>query len=351
MQGFTCRCDAQIFFENSVCVNCGSELGWCPHCNTMRAIVADSQGQYFCTEPSCAKPLSKCHNYAIEKVCNRCIPADQTDAIVSQLCDYCRFNDTIPDLSIDGNWEKWRQIEIAKRRLLYTLDRLKVPYGSAADNFHLPLSFDFKADSERKRLLWFNVGKQEQVYTGHANGKVTLNIREADNVEREKARVSFGEAHRTLIGHFRHEIGHYFWDVLVKDKCEPECIAVFGDHYNPDYSAALKKYYEEGQVPGWEHHFISAYATMHPWEDFAECFAAYLDMISVLDIAHTGLSNTVDPTTADFEAITEQYMQLGLLLNEMNRAVGLLDLVPEVFTPAILNKISFIHNLIRAARQ
>lgn len=351
MQHFHCRCGAQIFFENVSCYTCGSELGWCPHCSTMRAISADNAGQYFCSDPSCGRPVSKCHNYAVEKVCNRCLPAENVTSGEPAFCDYCRFNDTIPDLTVEGNWDKWRLIEIAKRRLLYTLDRLHAPYGSKFDQHELPLSFDFKADTTKKRLLWFNVGKQEQVYTGHSGGKVTLNIREADNVEREKARVSFGEAHRTLIGHFRHEIGHYFWDVLVKERCEPECIAVFGDHNNPDYGTALQKYYEEGQIQGWESHYISAYATMHPWEDFAECFAAYLDMVSVLDIAHSGLSNSVDPTTADFDAIAKQYMQLGLLLNEMNRAVGLLDLVPEVLTPEILHKINFIHDLLRAARR
>ncbi|MEQ9210209.1 MAG: putative zinc-binding metallopeptidase, partial [Pseudomonadales bacterium] len=171
-----------------------------------------------------------------------------------------------------GNKEKWQRIEIAKRRLLYTLNRLGLPYGSRSEGFEVPLSFDFKADTRKKRMLWLNMGKQEQVYTGHADGKVTLNIREADDVEREKTRISFGEAQRTVIGHFRHEIGHYFWDVLVKGKCEPECVAVFGDHNNPDYGTALEQYYENGPLPGWQTSHISAYATMHPWEDFAECF-------------------------------------------------------------------------------
>lgn len=278
-------------------------------------------------------------------MCNRCVPTETVSASPT-LCNYCKFNDTIPDLSVEGNREKWHRIEIAKRRLLYTLDLLGLPYGAASDNFFMPLSFDFKGDVKKKRTLWFNMNKEEQVYTGHSDGKVTINIREADNVEREKARESFGEAHRTIIGHFRHEMGHYFWDVLVKNKCEAECIAVFGDHNNPDYGAALEIYYQNGPKANWQNDYISGYATMHPWEDFAESFAAYLDMISVIDIAfHADALYSVEPIGASFADLSKHYAKLGLLLNEMNRAMGLLDLVPEVYTVGVLQKVEFIHNL------
>lgn len=348
MKKFFCNCTAIIFFENNQCVSCGSELGWCPACKTMRTVISDNNGNYHCSEQSCGAALTKCYNHAVENVCNHFLLTESVTGAAEAFCDYCRFNETIPDLSVDGNREKWHRIEIAKRRLLYTLDMLNVPYGNSQDGFNTPLSFDFKGDTEKKRLLWLNMGKHEQVFTGHADGKVTINIREADDVEREKARVSFGEAHRTVIGHFRHEMGHYFWDVLIKEKQEEEFITIFGDHNNPDYGTALELYYENGAVPGWQQNFISAYATMHPWEDFAESFAAYLDMVSVVDIAfHTIPVNPVDPLSAGFKEIADQYTQLGLLLNEMNRAVGLIDPVPEVYTPAILHKIEFVHDLLR----
>ncbi len=345
MRNFSCGCGATVYFENSQCVVCKSELGWCPACNTLRSIQADSNGQYRCGEPSCGQALSKCHNYVVREVCNRCVltPPATGDRI---FCDCCKFNDTIPDLSVDGNHQKWRRIEAAKRRLLYTLDLVGLPYGTAADGFPVPLSFDFKGDTEKKRTLWFNMNKEEQVYTGHSDGKVTINIREADDVEREKARISFGEAHRSIIGHFHHEIGHYFWDVLVKNQCEAECIAVFGDHNSPDYGAALDIYYKNGAKENWQTHYISGYATMHPWEDFAESFATYLDMISVLDIAfHADALFGVEPVGASFADISKHFAKLGLLLNEMNRAKGLLDLVPQVHTAGILKKIEFIHEL------
>jgi hypothetical protein len=309
-------------------------------------------GQYRCSDANCTELLIKCRNYSEEDVCNRMLNQTMLASNEHGLCDCCRFNETIPDLSIEGNREKWRNIETAKRRVLYSLSLLGLPYGRAEDGCALPLSFDFKGDSKPKRVLWLNTGKHEQVYTGHANGKVTINIREADDVEREKARVSFGEAHRTVIGHFRHEMGHYFWDLLVKNQCEADSIAVFGDHNNPDYGTALESYYQNGAKENWQQSYISGYASMHPWEDFAESFAAYLDMVSIVDIAfHADSLKGVDPVTASFEEIVQEHLQLGLLLNEMNRAVGLLDLVPEVYTDAILDKIGFIHNLLRQSRR
>ena len=349
MRNFTCGCGAAVYFENSHCVTCMNELGWCPSCRTLRSIFPDGSGNYRCGEPSCGKTLVKCHNYEHQNVCNRCVLIENSSGDMT-LCDYCRFNDTVPYLSVHGNYEKWQRIEIAKRRLLYTLDLLALPYGSAEDNFPVPLSFDFKGDVAAKRTLWFFMNKEEQVYTGHSNGKVTINIREADHVEREKARVSFGEAHRTVIGHFRHEMGHYFWDVLVKGQCEAECVAVFGDHNNPDYGTALEIYYQNGAKENWKKDYISGYATMHPWEDFAESFAAYLHMISVIDIAfHADLLLSVEPTSAQFAELAEQHTKLGLMLNEMNRGMGLQDLVPVVYTASILTKIEFIHNLLHNA--
>lgn len=350
MRTFHCSCDNTIFFENSRCVACHSELGWCPACDGLRAIAADEHGHYHCQHSGCGARLIKCHNYAVHHVCNRCIAVPEAEPPrVHPLCDYCDFNEIIPDLSVPGNRERWHRIEMAKRRLFYTLDLIGAPYR---DEREPELSFDFKADIIEKRRWWWAVSKTERVYTGHANGKITINIREADAVEREKARVSFQEAHRTVIGHFRHEIAHYFWELLVRGRCEDECVALFGDHENPNYSDALQHYYEHGARPNWQGRYISAYATMHPWEDFAETFATYLDMVSVLDTAlNMGVMESVDPATADLKEMVDEYIRLGVLLNEMNRAMGLLDLVPEVFGPVVVKKMQFVHDLLRAARR
>jgi hypothetical protein len=170
VKNFSCNCGAKIFFENNQCVACHSELGWCPACATMRSIASDGNGQYSCQEPSCRVQLRKCYNYAVENVCNRCFLPNNMVNSNESFCDYCDFNETIPDLSIEGNRQKWRRIEQAKRRLLYTLDLLGVPYGHANNEFGIPLSFDFKGDITKKRILWLFMSDSEQVYTGHSNG-------------------------------------------------------------------------------------------------------------------------------------------------------------------------------------
>jgi len=246
----------------------------------------------------------------------------------------------------------WRRLETAKRRLLYTLDLMKLPYGREDDGIEPALTFDFKADVTIKPRWWWSMGKEERVYTGHAGGKITINVREADTVEREKARVMFQEAHRTVIGHFRHEIAHYYWQMLVEDVQETEFKAVFGDHKNPSYAEAQDRYYKEGPLANWQAKYVSAYATMHPWEDFAETFATYLDMVSVLDTAmHMNVAKSCDPIQATLPNMVERYVSLGVVLNEMNRAMGLTDLVPEIFGAAITAKLQYVHDLVRAARR
>ncbi|WP_231742698.1 putative zinc-binding metallopeptidase [Polystyrenella longa] len=245
----------------------------------------------------------------------------------------------------------WKRLEEAKRRLLYTLDLLQLPYGTNSNGLEPRLKFDFKSDVvTQANQWWWSLGKEERVYTGHAEGKITINLREADTVEREKARVLFQEAHRTVIGHFRHEISHYYWEMLVKGKTEVECKAVFGDHENPSYANAQKRFYKEGPVGNWQSTFVSAYASMHPWEDFAETFATYLDMISVLDTAmHMDIHQSCDPSQTELTVMVSHYVKLGVLLNEMNRAMGLIDYVPEILVPPVVSKMQYIHDLLQQA--
>jgi hypothetical protein len=343
MRTFTCVCGQTLFFENVACERCKREVGWCPSCNAIAALESLGDGNYRCANAGCGAILVKCTNYAFEHVCNRCLLAPPANG---GLCDACRFNHTIPDLSVPGNRERWAELEAAKRRMLYNLDFLGLPYGSAADGFDPPLAFDFKADTIPSEGLWRWMGAGERVYIGHADGKITINIREADSVEREKLRVDMGEAHRTLIGHFRHEIGHYFWDLLVRGRREDTFKRMFGDHENPPYGEALQRHYSEGPPLDWRDRFVSAYASMHPWEDWAEMFALYLDVTSVLDTAtNMGLIGAVD--FGDLDGMVTQYRRLGLVLNELNREMGLVDVVPEVLHTAVVEKLRFVHGLAR----
>lgn len=349
MRTFSCTCGNMLFYENTLCLKCSREVGWCPACRHLRPLETGESGLH-CGDPACGAPLQKCHNYAVENVCNRCLLLEGTEGEEDELCDACRFNNTIPDLNVPGNREKWLRLEQAKRRLLYQLDFLGLSYGTAEDGFPLPLSFSFKGDTNTGST-WRSLGETEQVYTGHAHGEITINIREADDVEREKARVSFKERHRTIIGHFRHEIAHYYWELLVAGQCEPEFVQVFGDHNNPAYDAAMKQYYANGPDPDWTSRYISAYASMHPWEDFAETFAAYLDVAAVLDTAdHLGFAEAVDPVASELDDMVTRYQILGVKLNELNRAMGLIDFVPEVFNAVVVEKMRFVHDLVKRNR-
>lgn len=346
MQRFVCDCGNRLFFENTGCLSCGREVGWCPNCAAITALVATDSALH-CGR--CNTALSKCANRIEHDVCNRSIVIS-SDGDAPVLCDCCRYNETIPDLSVPGNLERWRELETAKRRLIYNLDGLGLPHGARADGYEPGLSFDFKGDTVSADARWRSVGTEERVFTGHDGGKITINIREADAVEREKLRLDLGEGHRTLIGHFRHEIGHYYWDLLIRGNAEAveSFRAIFGDHEAIPYGAALEQYYADGPPADWREHYISAYATMHPWEDWAETFAFYLDVVDVMESVSLSALLTV-PVPNDVEGLVATYVRLGILLNELNRAMGLIDFLPEVVQPAVLVKVRYVHDVIARA--
>jgi hypothetical protein len=370
MRTFLCSCGNQLFFDNVACMRCKREVGWCPVCAAISDVTPDGEA-LVCA--NCSTRLIKCSNFAAYNVCNRFVKQPAPDgtgqtaagrngdgqvvgnqAAAPQspppliLCDSCCYNRTIPDLSVPGNQEKWYRLEAAKRRTLCDLRLVGFPYGNASQGIKPSLVFEFKSENLPDRV-YRGMGGGQKVYTGHDNGVITINVQEADELFREKLRVDMGEAQRSLLGHFRHEFGHYIWDVLVKDQREEDCIAVFGDHRNPAYDAALKAYYQNGPQPNWLLNYVSAYATMHPWEDFAETFAVYLDMVSALDTAAHG-KLIPEPDLSDLEGMVDAYQKLGIALNELNRNNGLSDFLPEVIAPPIRDKLRFIHSLAKSKK-
>ncbi|HEY4235603.1 MAG TPA: putative zinc-binding metallopeptidase [Lacipirellulaceae bacterium] len=338
MNTYQCICNNRLFFNNTVCVSCAREVAWCEACRTVAAIEPQNGG-YHCLNPNCGATVVKCRNYSDEQVCNRVLVPSPLSA-EEGLCKACRLNDVIPDLAVAGNRERWAKLELAKRRLLYQLDELDLKYAPEDVGDEQPLVFDFKAGTPEATVL-----------TGHADGRITINIDEADSVERERVRKQMHEPHRTLIGHMRHEVGHYYWMTLVAGKCEDQCNAVFGDYRNPPYTEALQKYYETGPATDWQAHFVSAYATAHPWEDFAETWGFYCDMWAVLTtMSHHLPGRAPDPRAFSIEALASTYQQLGIFFNEVNRTMGLKDLVPEVITPEVIKKLAFVDSLVGRAQ-
>lgn len=326
-----CQCGQLIFFENAQCLKCQSPVGICPVCWNLTSLVHNSSNQsdhFQCQHNGCEATLQLCQNQRLHGFCNCLLDIYEAH---EAFCVFCRLNEIIPDLSIHGNLEKWSKLETAKRRALFGAHHAGFPFGPHQGVLHPPLKFSFKSDFS------------EPVTTGHFQGSITINLREADEVQREIARVSLGEPQRTLIGHFRHELGHYYWCLLVENTCVEEFRSLFGDERNPDYASAQQNYYANGPVANWSFNYISAYASMHPWEDFAETFNAYLDMRAVL--ATSNFFGLTRVKRMSVKRMVAEYGRIGVVANEMCRDMGLIDLVPTILNPPIVHKMEFIHKL------
>jgi hypothetical protein len=352
MKLFRCQnCGQLLYFENTQCERCSHRLGYLPWLATLSAL--EPKDDHWQTLAKPRLQVRSCENVG-HGVCNWLI--DPTDA--SSLCEACRYNRTIPDLTIELNLARWRRLEAAKHWLFYSLLRLRLPLKSQIDDPEGGLAFDFLADG---------VGPTgPKVLTGHDNGLITISLAEADDAERERRRTKMGEPYRSLLGHFRHEIGHYFWDVLVRDGGRlDECRAVFGDD-SQDYNLALQAYYQNGAPGGWQEHFVSAYATSHPWEDWAETWAHYLHIVDTLEMANAfgiriqprvtrdeTLSAKIDQDPyqiADMKEIIDAWLPLTFAVNSLNRAMGNQDLYPFVLSPAVIEKLNFVHEVVRPKR-
>lgn len=292
-----------------------------------------------------------CTNY-IHGTCNWLVP----EGSGSGFCKACELNRTIPDLNNSDYNLRWKKLEVAKHRLVYSVLRLKLPLSSKVNDDENGLAFDFVADQSFK--------PEEKIFTGYSKGIITINIAEADDIEREMVRRAMQEVYRTLLGHFRHEIGHYYWSRLINGT---ERITgfreLFGDE-RTDYQEALKQNYRSGAPADWNERYISAYASSHPWEDWAESWAHYMHIIDTLETAYSfGLS--VDPLISgshedlkadikidpyhitDFETIIGYWLPLTFAMNSLNRSMGLNDIYPFVISNPVKEKMKFIHEVIQ----
>ncbi|MBX9456525.1 MAG: putative zinc-binding peptidase [Rhizobium sp.] len=352
MKLFKCQnCGNTIHFNNHVCLACNSRIGYVRKLFDMSALTSDDDGGW----RALADPERRyffCEN-ATEGACNWLVPADSGETY----CLACRFNLTIPDLSVPENHDRWRRIEQAKKHLFYSLTRWELPMPRRIDDPEHGLAFEFLADTLDAS------GNAEPVLTGHSDGLIQINIAEADDAERERRRAMMGEPYRTLIGHFRHEVGHFYWDLLVKDRGGiPAFTELFGDP-TQDYNAALQAHYANGPQPDWQLNYISAYASSHPWEDFAETWAHCFHMVDGLETASAyGIfpadlpagaihQADVDPYDAtSIDQIILAWVPLTVAINSINRSLGQPDLYPFVLTNAIVAKIDYVFRLIAEAR-
>jgi hypothetical protein len=347
------NCNHLLFFENVQCVSCGSQLAYAPDAADMVTVPAH-EGETWAPGGPSASPLSLrlCANYVEYQTCNWAIDARDAE----RLCRSCRLSRVIPELTDAGVRNAWYKLETAKRRLIFTLLALKLPIVSR-DQDPAGLSFEFKADPSDPGA--------PRVLTGHANGVITVSLAEADDAERERRRQGLGEPYRTLLGHMRHESGHYYWDRLIRDSAALEPFrTLFGDEQQ-DYGAALRQHYQNGPPADWQNAFVSSYASSHPWEDWAETWAHYLHMVDALETAADNglvlrprradepalprLPDTIVSGRMPFDRLIDSWFALTYALNNLNRSLGQPDGYPFVLSTAAVQKLRFVHDVVTAA--
>ncbi len=352
MKTFHCdACDALVFFENVRCLNCGETLALVPSLADISTIVPADGDLWTCAAAPADGPTFRlCKNSVDHEICNWVVPSEDPE----QYCLCCRLTRTIPDLSKPDNFRALQKMELAKRRLVYTLMMLKLPVTNKTADPEHGLVYDFKAD--------LSASGGEKVLTGHDDGVITMNLAEADDAERERLRKALNEPYRTLLGHFRHEVGHYYWDVLIQNSDRLEAFrALFGDE-RENYAEALEHHYEGGAPADWPDRFVSAYATMHPWEDWAETWAHYLHIVDTLETAaacgfslkplrhnEPSLDVAADPVeqrAEPFDVFIEHWTALTYALNSLNRSLGQADAYPFVLPAQAVEKLRFVHAVI-----
>lgn len=347
MNVFFCQhCGERLFFENTFCISCNHTLGFLPDQLQISVLKPAAGGQWNSLIPGAENlRYRKCRNYEVENACNWMIPADDPQVF----CISCSLNQVIPDLSAPGNRESWVKMEAAKRRLVYSLLKLGLPVIPKTADAMNGLAFAFLADPVTP------MSESERILTGHMDGIITINLEEADDAVREKTRLNMREVYRTLLGHFRHECAHYYWDLLVRaDPRIDEVRGMFGDE-RLDYGAALQNHYQAGPPADWGARFVTPYAAAHPWEDWAETWSHYLHIMDTLESAsaggveirlkgeHRALQN---PYGLDFPSIRENWHALRFVINSLNRSMGMADPYPFILSDAVTDKLAFIHQWI-----
>jgi hypothetical protein len=315
MKAFRCQCGQSVFFDSSHCINCNSILGFDPVELEMRSL-AQHGGPFF--SDASGRQYRLCRNRIDYAVCNWLVPAGDD----AQLCMACEFNRMIVNLAEPVNVRRWQRFETAKKRLFFTLLRLGVPLANGFDDPRDGLLFDFIEDQRS------NPGQHPEsfVNTGFHGGVITINALEAES-------------------------GHYYWPLLDADPdMRAQFSVTFGDPER-DYQAALATHYANGPSQGWRDHYISAYASAHPSEDWAETWGHYLHIYDALETAANSGAIDRSPDSVDIDTRISIWQRLSVALNELNRSSGLADAYPFVLNSAVAAKFRFVDEVIRRLRQ
>lgn len=333
MKYYNCpNCSARLSFEALSCWNCETEVGY----------VLNNDGMMSMRDLPAA---ARCANRALLS-CNWII--DPAITVSSALCPCCRYTRTIPPQQDSANRVAWKKLEQAKRLLLYSLNSLGLSPPDRVEQPSTGLAFDFLTQ----------LPDQPSVLTAHNSGVITINISEADDARREQRRELLNEPYRTVLGHLRHEVGHFYWCQLIAHSDYLEQYRLhFGDE-RQDYDSALQSYYKNAETKvGWSSQFVTRYASSHPWEDWAETWAHYLNIhdaletaaawyVSVRDISLAQQKNIFTSNNKFRQQLTSAWPQLCEYLNAVFRSTGVNGEYPPHLTDTVIAKLTFIHQVV-----
>jgi hypothetical protein len=375
-RAFQCRCGRPVFFRNSQCLACHTPLGYWPEQGRLLPLQDAGDGLWRAWGSGPHAPrFHRCAHLHSAASCNWLVTGQpsstststgtstSTSTSAQPLCRCCALTRILPDLSQAEHPLWWSRIEVAKRRLVSSLIGLGLPVQSWLEDAAKGLAFD---------LLRAAPGGGS-VITGHADGVITLDVAEADDAWREQRRTALAEPYRTLLGHLRHETGHYYWHRLIEGSAWlPKFRQKFGDE-RQDYTAALQQHYDQGAPVDWSSRHVSAYASSHPWEDWAETWAHYLHLRDALDTARSfgidgeqvelnyerfssedallgeGSVDEAAHAQADqFLRLVNSWMELSGVLNELTRSMGVADFYPFVLSRPALAKLYLVHRVVTA---
>lgn len=326
------RCHAAVPFDAQSCRRCRTSLGYVASDRTVRALDPTDDPAVHHTDDG--RSWWRCLNAAWG--CNWMVPAAAGDV----WCRSCRLTRGRPDEERPDAVRAWMTAEGAKRRLVHQLDTLALPIVARSPDAPDGLAFDLVHLDDASAV------------TGHADGVVTLDLAEADDAHRDLVREQLSEQYRTVIGHLRHEIGHHYWNRLVGQSDHlPEFRRLFGDE-REDYGAAIEAHYANGAAHWDPEEFITAYASAHPVEDWAETFAHYLHIVDVVDTADShGLlvpgggapAEAVDIVGIEFAAILDRWRPVNEAMDDIAASLGSNPLYPFEPAGAVIGKLAFVH--------
>ena len=325
-----------------ICRACGRDLAFDPEAGTMWSGEWNQQERFLAHTPDGQEPLSfkVCAHRDSVVACNWLVAPSSQSSDQCQ-CIACRTTQLIPDQSLEHNRVRWHRLEQAKRHLFYSLvdmGLVKVRHAVLLQD----LRFDFLEDRRSNPNVTL-----EHVLSGHCNGLITLNAAEADEGFLHTMKEQMGERYRTLLGHFRHEIGHYFWTKLFAQPKRLQAFRqVFGDE-REDYARSLERYYNDGRQNHWRSRFITPYACSHPHEDWAETWAHYMHIIDTLQTAQSFAVSVYDPQQHDFEHWFAEWARVAQTMNALNRSMGVAEPYPFKLSEIVVGKLRFIDEVVK----